>query len=100
MKRVTSVSAPCLWLNLVRYMMNSSVALVIRKRLSCPMFSTSGLLFMMVLTLARGNSTSLDLRGEPAETVVGVARDPTAGWLMGVAGVADILGSEIRQIVS
>ena len=28
------------------------------------MFSTSGLLFMMVLTLARGNNTSFDLSGE------------------------------------
>ena len=37
---------------------------VTRKRLSCPMLSTSGLLFIIVLTLARGNSTSFDLRGE------------------------------------
>ena len=35
-----------------------------RKRLSCPILSTSGLLFIIVLTLARGNSTSFDLRGE------------------------------------
>ena len=39
-----------------------------RKRLSCPIFSTSGLLFMMVLTLARGNNTSLDLSGELVAT--------------------------------
>ena len=37
---------------------------VTRKRLSWPMLSTSGLLFMIVLTLARGNNTSFDLRGE------------------------------------
>ena len=45
---------------------------VIRKRLSCPMNSTSGLLFIIVLTLLRGKSTSFDLRGELAATVVGV----------------------------
>ena len=39
-----------------------------RNRLSCPIFSTSGLLFMMVLTLARGNNTSLDLSGELVAT--------------------------------
>ena len=36
------------------------------------MNSTSGLLFIIVLTLLRGKSTSFDLRGELAATVVGV----------------------------
>ena len=48
------------------------VTFVIRKRLSCPMNSTSGLLFIIVLTLLRGKRTSFDLRGELAATVVGV----------------------------
>ena len=35
--------------------------MVMRKRLSWPMFSTSGELFMIVFTRASGSSTSLDL---------------------------------------
>ena len=36
------------------------------------MNSTSGLLFIIVLTLLRGKRTSFDLRGELTATVVGV----------------------------
>ena len=73
-------------------MMNSSVALVIRKRLSCPMFSTSGLLFMMVLTLARGNNTSFDLSGELL-ALLGVLMADTALTAAGtgVVGVASVI---------
>ena len=53
--------------------------LVIKKRLSCPIASTSGLLFIIVLTLFRGRSTSFDLRGEFAATVaVAVLEDNSA----------------------
>ena len=60
-----------------------------RKRLSCPMLSTSGLLFMMVLTLARGNSTSLDLRGEFVAT--GVLDTALSAEDTGVAGVSSVI---------
>ena len=86
---ITSWSLPCLCDSLVRYMMNSSVALVIRKRLSWPMFSTSGLLFMMVLTRARGSNTSLDLSGELL--AVGVLETAFTAAGTGVAGALSLI---------
>ena len=64
---------------------------MIKNKLSCPIFSTSGLLFMIVLTLARGSSTSLDLRGELLTT--GVFDTDFRAVLPGVLGavVSDIL---------
>lgn len=61
-----------------------------RKRLSCPIFSTSGLLFMMVLTLARGNNTSLDLSGELVATGPVLATDFSAPDT-GVVGVSSVI---------
>ena len=95
---ITSWSFPFRWESLVRYMMNSSVALVMRKRLSWPMFSTSGLLFMMVRTLLRGSRTSLDLRGE-AEAV-GVLETALRLAGTGVAGELSVIvvRSEINEM--
>ena len=62
---------------------------VTRKRLSCPILSTSGLLFMMVLTLARGSNTSLDLRGELVDT--GVLETDLRAADTGVAGVSSVI---------
>ena len=62
-----------------------------RKRLSCPMFSTSGLLFIMVFTLARGSRTSFERSGELVATVLltGLSAGlPEAE--PGVPGVSDI----------
>ena len=60
-----------------------------RKRLSCPIFSTSGLLFMMVLTLARGNNTSLDLSGELVAT--GVLATDFSAPDTGVVAVSSVI---------
>ena len=53
------------------------------------MFSTSGLLFIMVFTLARGRSTSLDRRGELLNT--GVLATAFRAVLPGVEGVASVI---------
>ena len=60
-----------------------------RKRLSCPMLSTSGLLFMIVLTLARGSRTSFDLRGEFVAT--GVLDTALRAADTGVVGVSSVM---------
>ena len=62
---------------------------VTRKRLSWPMLSTSGLLFMIVLTLARGNNTSFDLRGEFVG--VGVLDTALRAADTGVVGVSSVM---------
>ena len=74
--------------------------MVIKKRLSCPIASTSGLLFMIVLTLFKGKRTSLDRSGELADTVVGVLlidSSATLGFGVPSAMAKDLAVSETKD---
>ena len=76
--------------------------MVIKKRLSCPIASTSGLLFMIVLTLFRGKRTSFERSGEFAATVVGVLladSSATLGFVLPSAIVNDAAVSETNMSV-